>query len=112
MNTKREEKQKKMPKRLFKLPKALLLQFFKMIFAGLVSIGAFALAVEILFQGMLHLSVYVGVTADSPLTVLMLWGILSLLLLAVIVKLLFLAVGRIWREIIQFQFGKSRGEKT
>lgn len=109
MKTKSERKQKRMTKRLPKFPKVLLAQFFKMLLAGIVGIGAFALAVEVLFQGALHLSVYVGVTAGSPLTVLMLWGILSLLLLAVVVKLLFLAVGRVWREI--FQFGK-RGKMT
>jgi len=106
-----KSKQKRTISRLPKSPKALLFQFFKMILAGFVGIGAFALAVEVLFQGVLYLSVYVGVTADSPLTVLVIWGILSLLLLAVILKLLFLAVGRIWREIFQFQFGEKTEEK-
>jgi len=104
MKIKSEGRQKRMMKRLSHSPKVLLSQFLKMILAGLVGIGAFALAVEVLFQGVLHLSVYVGVTAYSPLTVLMIWGILSLLLLAVVVKLLFLTVGRIWRKIFQFQF--------
>lgn len=91
-------------------PKLFLHQLLKIILAGLVGFGAFILAVEILFQGVLYLSVYVGVTACSPLTVLILWGILSLLLLAVVVGLLFLTVGRAWREI--FQLGKRKEEKV
>jgi len=108
---KAKSKQKRTTRRLFKSPKALLFQFFKMILVGLVGVAAFALAVEVLFQGVLHLSVYVSVTAESPLTVLIIWGILSLLLLAVILKLLFLAVGRIWREIFQFQSGEKEEDK-
>ena len=102
MKTTSGQKEKKTTRRLPSFPKALLFRFFKMSLAGLVGIGAFALAVEVLFQGVLYLSVYVGVTAEAPLTVLMIWGFLSLLLLAVVVKLLFLAVGRVWREIFRF----------
>lgn len=69
-----------------------------------------ALCMELLLQGTVFIGTRFGITDESPLSFMLIWGVASLFLVVIFAGLWFLFMKVVWRALFTFSLKNKKGE--